>query len=346
MRPLTFSTNKHFVPLANKPLLFYAIEAVAAAGIKQIAINYNPGQLEEIKNRLGTGKKWGVNFTYILQEKPKGIADIIHVCEKFVGKSKFLVHLGDNIFYGGIKPLVAYFKKAKVEGLVTTIHHPENRRMGVPFFNKKGRLVKLIEKPKQPPHDLALPGLFFADQRIFDCFYGKKAIKPSARGEYEWPSAFQWLLDNGYRVEAKEFAGIWRDPGKFDDWIETNQFLLDADLENGFGSKLGKKVKVEGRVEIGRGCRITDSVLRGPVKIGHKVTVRNSFIGPYSSIGDGCRIIDSKVENSILMARVVIDNLKEPLDSSLIGRETVIEGNHKPFDTSEMFIGNQCHLKL
>ncbi|MFC1727830.1 glucose-1-phosphate thymidylyltransferase [Patescibacteria group bacterium] len=346
MRPLTFSSNKHFIPLANKPLLFYAIEAVASCGIKEVGINYNPGQLEEIKRYLGSGRKWSLKFTYILQKQPKGLADIVACCREFIGQSKFVMHLGDNIFYGGIKPLVDYFNKSKLNGMLTMIHHPESLRLGVPFFDKKGQIKKLVEKPKKAPHDWAIPGLYFADRNIFKCFSGKNALKPSARGEYEIPTAFQWLIDQGYQVGIEEFKGVWRDPGKFDDWIETNQFLLDADIENGIKSKLGSKVKIEGRVKVGRKCRIINSVLRGPVKVGNGVTIKGSFIGPYSSIGDNCKVIDTKVENSILMPGVIIDNLREPLDSSLIGQESVIEGNHKPFDTSEMFIGNQCHIKL
>jgi glucose-1-phosphate thymidylyltransferase len=346
MQPLTFSTNKHFIPLANKPLLFYAIEAIADSGIKKIAVNYNPGQLEEIKSYLGTGRKWGVKFCYILQEKPRGLANIIYCCRQFLGKSKFVMHLGDNIFHGGIKPLVDEFKKSKASGMLTMIHHPESFRMGVPYFDKKGRVKKLIEKPKNPPHNWAIPGLYFADSQILECFSGKKAIKPSPRGEYEITAPFQWLINQGYQVRVKEFTGTWRDPGKFDDWIETNRFLLDTDLENGYGSKLNASVKIEGRVAIGKKCRLSNSVLRGPVLIGDQVTIKDSFIGPYSSIGDGCQVAESKVENSVLMPQVKVDSLKEPLDSSLIGQGTIIEGNHKPFDTSEMFVGNQCHIKL
>jgi len=346
MRPLTFSTNKHFIPLANKPLLFYAIEAIVSSGIKEIGINYNPGQLDEIKNYLGEGEKWKAKFTYIFQEKPLGLANIVKVSQSFVGKDKFVMHLGDNIFYGGIEPLVNYFNKSKINGLLTVIHHPENSRMGVPFFDKKGNLIKYVEKPSNPPHDWAIPGLYFADCHIFDCFEGKDAIKPSARGEYEIPAAFQWLIDHNYKVETKEFSGVWKDPGKFNDWLSTNQFLLDNQIENGIKSKFDETVEIEGRVKIGKNCQIENSLLRGPIIIGDEVKIKNSFIGPYSSIGDYSEIENSRIENSVLMRKVQIINVSKQIDSSVIGEETVIKGNEKFSNFTNFFIGNQCVLKL
>ncbi len=330
MRPLTFSTNKHFIPLANKPLLFYAIEEIVEAGIKEIGVNYNPGQLEEIVSYLGDGKKWGVRFTFILQEKPAGLANIVQVSRNFLGKDKFVMHLGDNIFYGGIKPLVKKFASSKANGLLTLIHHSENCRMGVPYFDKKGKVVRLVEKPKNPPHDWAIPGIYFADHHIFECFKGKDAIAPSARGEYEIPAAFQWLIDHGYKVETQEFKGVWLDPGKFDDWIETNRFLLEKSLN---------------KAKVGKNCQIKNSVLHGPTIIGDGVVIRDSVIGPYCSIQAGCQVIKAKLENSILMKGVRLENIKQKIENSLIGEGAVIEGNHRPREIS-LFIGNQSSLKL
>lgn len=346
MRPLTFSTNKQLIPLANKPLIHYAIEAVAEAGIREVGVNYGPGQLDELKAALGTGRQWGIKITFILQEEQKGIADIVRSCQGFIGKDRFVMHLGDNIFYGGIKPLVDNFRKAKANGLITIIHHPQNLRMGVPFFNEKGRVVKLVEKPKKAPHDWAIPGLYFADEHIFECFSGKDAIKPSARGEYEIPTAFQWLIDHKYQIEVMEFKGTWLDPGKFDDWLETNQFLLDKEIKNNSASKLNKDVKIEGRVEIGKNCKVKNSFLRGPSVVGDGVMIKDSFIGPYSSIGDECQIAGTKIENSILMNGVQIRNLNRNLDSCLVGAGTLIEGNSQLSNSIELFIGNQCAIKL
>lgn len=347
MRPLTFSTNKHFISLANKPLLYYAIEEVSEAGIKEIGINYNPGQLEEIKSHLGRGERWGVNLSYILQKKPKGLANIVEVSKDFIGQDKFVMHLGDNIFYGGIRALVEEFTASKANGLLTIIHHPENVRMGVPYFDDSGRVVKLVEKPQNPPHDWAIPGVYFADEHIFECFEGKEAIKPSTRGEYEIPAAFQWLIDHGYEVRTKEFTGTWLDPGKFDDWIATNQFLLDHCLKSqNKPASFGKDVQVEGLVQIGKNCRIKNSRLIGPSLIGNNVTIEDSEIGPYCSVNDGSEVIGSKIENTILEKKVRVLRLGKTLNGSLIGEGTVIEGNGKNKEGMEVFLGNQCQLKL
>jgi len=346
MRPLTFSGNKHFIPLANKPLLFYAIEEMVAAGIRKIGINYNPGQLEEIKSHLGSGKKWGVKFTYILQDEPAGLAHIIFVSRHFLGKDRFVMHLGDNIFYGGIRKLVEQFSCNKANALLTVIHHAENERMGVPYFDRKGRLVRIVEKPQNPPHDWAVPGLYFFDHHALECFEGRGAIKPSARGELEIVSVYNWLLKHGYRVAVEEFKGVWKDPGKFDDWLETNQFLLDQLKAKKQPSWRKEGVKIEGRVKIGPGCQITNSLLRGPLIIGKGVVIQDSFIGPYSSVGDYCQIIKAQIENSVLMEGVKINSPGKPLDTCLIGKESLLEGNGQPRNNLELFLGNQCVLKM
>lgn len=167
MRPITFSSNKHFIPVANKPLILYPIETVANTGIKEIAITYNPGGLEEAKNLLGDGSQWGITITYVLQEKPAGLANIVEVCEEFVKGDSFVLHLGDNIFVEGINDAFEYFEKNKPNGLVTMLHHPDNRRLGVPYFDENGRLLKYVEKPENPLHDFAIPGLYFADSNFF-----------------------------------------------------------------------------------------------------------------------------------------------------------------------------------
>lgn len=346
MRPVTFSTNKHFIPIANKPLLFYAIEEMVKAGINQIGINYNPGQLKELKGNLGAGKKWGVEFTYILQEEPKGLAHIVKISEDFIDGEKFVMHLGDNIFYGGIKNLINKFRKSKANALLTVIHHPENYRMGVPYFSDGGELEKIVEKPKKPPHDLAVPGLYFFDSNVFQAFKGKNKIKPSERGELEIGSLYNWLLENDYQVEVGEFNGVWRDPGKFDDWIDTNQFLLDNNVEKKIDSNLDKSVKVEGRVVVGPDCVIKNSRLRGPLIIGKKVKIIDSYVGPYTSIQDKCKIENTEIQNSVLMAGVEIKSSSRPLDSCLIGRDSVVKENDRPNKTLELFLGNQCRLKI
>jgi glucose-1-phosphate thymidylyltransferase len=209
----------------------------------------------------------------------------------------FVFHLGDNIFPDGIKKLVDYFVKNKPNGLLPVVHHQDNLRMGVPLFNKAGKLIKYVEKPKSAPHDLAVPGLYFADNNFFKSFKGKDAVKPSARGEWEIPDPFQWMIDHGLKVETMKIDGLWLDPGKFDDWLSTNQTLLDLNTKLDINSKVDKNSKIEGRVKIGRHCIIKNSVIRGPVNITDNVTAINSFIGPYTSIASGCTIESCNNQN-------------------------------------------------
>lgn len=345
MQPITFSANKHFIPIANKPLIFYPIETIAAAGIKEIAITYNPGWLDQVKATLGDGSKWGVKFTFILQESPKGLANIVQVCEEFLAGDSFVFHLGDNIFTDGIKDMVDYFLKNKPNGLLPMLHHHENTRMGVPYFDKENHLVKYVEKPEKPPHDFAVPGVYFADSNFFKAFKGADKIKPSARGEYEIPAPFQWLVDHKYRVDVIEYKGKWLDPGKFDDWIETNEYILDNKLESKMESQ-PKDSSIEGRVSIGKNCEINNSKIRGPSIIGDGAKIIDSFVGPYSSISDDCEIIGSHVENSVIMNGVKIINVERPIDTSLIGTQAEIIKKVGPSNSLKLFIGEKSQIEI
>jgi len=347
MRPLTFSTNKHFIPVANKPLIFYPLETVANAGIKEIAITYNPEGLEEVKSILGDGSRWGINFTYVLQEKPIGLANIVQVCEEFLDGSPFVFHLGDNIFVDGIKEVVDYFLSKKPNGLVTMVHHKENRRLGVPYFDDQGRLLKYVEKPENPPHDFAIPGLYLADSIFFKCFKGEDVIKPSERGEYEIPAAFQWMIDHQFRVDVLEYKGKWLDPGKFDDWILANQYLLENNLEPVVESEVESSSKIEGKASIGRNCIIVNSKVVGPVIIGDNVTITDSGVGPLTSVADNCEIAGSIVKNSVLMSGVKILDVKEhPVDSSLIGTDSEVIGKNGKGATTSLFVGEKCKIQI
>ncbi len=333
MRPLTFSTNKHFIPVANKPLIFYPIETVANAGIKELGITYNPGYLEEVKSMLGDGSRWGLNLTYVLQEDPKGLANIFQVCEKYLNGESFVMHLGDNIFVDGIKDLVSLFNKDKPDGLVAMVHHKENTRLGVPYFDTDGHLIKYVEKPENPPHDFAIPGIYFFSSVVFRCFKGEDAIKPSPRGEYEISAPFQWLIDHDFKVDVLEYKGKWLDPGKVDDWLEANEYILKKNL--------GEKV------EQGKNTEIRNSKITGPVVIGDDVIIENSEIGPFTSIGDGCEIIGSYVKSSVLMSGVRISGVKEhPVEDSLIGTDSEIVGSNGRGAKTTLFVGEKCKIQL
>lgn len=347
MRPMSFYINKHFLPVANKPLIFYPIETVADAGIKEICITYNPGGLDLVKEYLGDGDRWGLKFTYVVQENPRGgLADIIRVCEKDLGGDKFLLHLGDNIFTEGIKPQVDRFIKEKPNGMVTMVKHKDNKRLGVPVFDKDGKLTDYLEKPENPPNDFAIPGLYFFDNNVFKCFDGKGKITPSERGELEIRSPYMWLIKNGFRVDVIEYKAKWLDPGKFDDWIDSNQYLLDRVLDPKILSEVDKDSKISGRVYLGKGCVVKNSEIRGPVSIKDNVSVIDSYVGPYTSIDEGCLIEGSKIENCVLMTNVKILKVGQQIDNSLIGPEAEISGNGGHKNCYEFFVGEKANIKL
>lgn len=348
MQPLTFSTNKHFIPIANKPLIHYPIEAMAEAGIKEVLITYNPGWLDYVKEKLGNGSKWGFKFTYVLQEEPKGLANIFQICEKKLKGEEFVLHLGDNIFTEGISKHAQFFLEKRPSALLmmVKVKKGENTRMGVPHVDKNGKLKKYEEKPKKPLNDFGIPGLYFFNNNVFKCFRGLGKIKPSARGELEISSPYNWLVKRGFRVDVVEYEGKWLDPGKFGDWIEANRFLLDTKLETDLNGRIDKSTKVEGRVSVGKGCKITKSEVRGPVSIGNSVTIANSYIGPYSSIADKCRIENSHVENSVLMEGVKVLNIKQPIDESLIGAGAEIIDENGPTDRMKLFIGEKSRVRI
>lgn len=347
MRPLTFSTNKHFIPLANKPVIFYPIETVANAGIKDIAITYNPGGLEEAQQILADGSRWGLKFTYVLQQEPKGLANIFQVCEEYLTGDSFVLHLGDNIFVDGIKDLVDYFEKQKPNGLVTIVKHKDNSRLGVPFFDDKGKFIKYVEKPKIPPNDFGIPGLYFFDSEVFTCFKGSDAITASARGEYEIGSAYNWLIEHRFKVEALEYKGVWMDPGKFDDWLEANQYILEHLIKAEAESKADSSSKITGKVAIGNDCQIINSQIIGPVIIGDQVIIKNSNLGPFTSAANSCQIEDSWVENSVLMTGVKIMGVKDhPVKNSLIGTDTEIISKNGQGAITSLFVGEKCRIQI
>lgn len=346
MRPLTFSTNKHFIPIANKPLIFYPIEAVAEAEIKDVAITYNLSGLDEAKEILGDGSKWGLKFTYVLQEKPLGLANIFQVCEEYLSGESFVLHLGDNIFVDGIKNQVEYFLKEKPNGLVTMVKHKDNKRLGVPFFDENGKFVKYVEKPENPPNDFGIPGLYFFDREVFKCFKAEGAIKPSERGELEISAPYNWLIDHGFRVDALEYKGVWMDPGKFDDWLLANEYLLEHKMEDLRESEVDES-EIGGKVSIGSGCKISKSKIKGPVIIGDNVEILDSEIGQNTSISDGCEIRNSRLENSVLMKGVKIENVKDhPITESLIGTDTQVLGANGHNPKTSLFVGEKCKIQI
>lgn len=347
MRPLTFSANKHFIPIANKPIIFFPIEAVADAGIKKIAITYNVGGLDEAKSVLDDGSRWGLEFTYVLQQKPLGLANIFQVCEEYLKDESFVLHLGDNIFVSGIKDLVDYFQKEKPNALVTMLKHKDNKRLGVPFFDEKGKFIKYVEKPENPPNNLGIPGLYFFDANVFKCFKGEDAISPSDRGELEIGAPYNWLIEHGFKIDALEYKGVWLDPGKFDDWLEANKYLLEHSTKHVLESEVDSTSEVEGNVSIGKNTTILRSKIKGPSIIGDNVVINDSDIGSLTSISNNCEISNSKLGNSVLMNGVkIIDVQSHSIDASLIGTDSEVIGSDGQGAKTSLFIGEKCKIQI
>ncbi len=316
LRPLTYSQQKQLIPVANKPVLFYAIEDLIEAGITKIGIITGPNReqvIETVKSR-----DWDAEITFIHQGDPKGIAHAIKVAREFLGNDDFVVYLGDNILKEGIVDHIDHFMMSDFDASILLCEVPNPQQFGVAELNDDGTIKRLVEKPKVPPSNLALVGIYFFKPIIHRAI---EHLKPSWRGELEITEAIQWLIDHGYRVGWTKVTGWWKDTGKPEDMIDVNRLILD-DLETNIKSEI--KGRIVGRVVIEEGVEIDENTtIKGPVMIGKNTKIRNSYIGPYTSIGNGCVIENTEVEDSIIMDGTTIINGGRLLES-LIGRDVKI----------------------
>lgn len=343
--PLTFTSSKQMLPIANKPLIMYALDDLISVGIKEIALIVNSARpaYEEL---LGNGSRLGIKISYIDQPQALGVAHVVKISEKFIDGDKFVYHLGDNIFTAGIRKPFEQFVKSKAEGLLTVLEHEENYRLGVPFFDEKGKLVRVVEKPDNPPNRYGVPGLYMFTSKVFEAFRGPNAIKPSARGELEIVDLYNFLLNKGYRIEVSEIVGEWRDPGKFDNFLETNKLILELKKDFKNSGIVDKDSKLTDGVDIDKGTKIINSQIVGPVVIGDNVEIRNSYIGPYTSIGSNCEIVNSKVEYSILLEDVHVTDVKGKIEASMIGKHTEISRTSQLTPTYSFRIADHCRVDL
>src|SRR5216683_1719690 len=282
MRPLTYTSAKQLIPVANKPVLMYGIEAIVAAGIEDMAIIVSPETGDEIRECIGDGSKFRANITYIEQDAPRGLAHAVLTGEKFLRDSPFVMYLGDNLLQHGITPLVEEYRSLDCNSEILLTKVPNPSQFGVAELSPDGRVVKLTEKPPQPKSDLALVGVYMFDENIFDA---AKAIKPSKRGELEITDAIQWLLDHNFIVHPHIVKGWWKDTGKIEDMLEANRTVLDT-FDRVVRGEIQGSSSIEGKVVIEEGAQIIDSVVRGPAIIGSGARVEHAYVGPYTSIGN------------------------------------------------------------
>jgi glucose-1-phosphate thymidylyltransferase len=317
LRPITFTSAKQLVPVANKPILFYGIEALAASGVREIGIVVGDTH-QEIREAVGDGRRFGVAVTYIQQEAPLGLAHAVLISEPFLGSDPFCVYLGDNLIRERLAPLVERFQSEKPNAQILLARVPDPTRFGVAEL-RDGQVVRLIEKPTAPPSDLALVGVYMFDASVFRAV---KAIKPSARGELEITDAIQWLIDQGLTVRPHVIEGWWKDTGKLEDLLEANRIILDTLAPASAGTV--ESSEVVGKVVIEAGARVTGSTVRGPAIIGKGAVVEHAYVGPFTSLGDGVILRGSEVEHSIVLEGARILDVGGRIESSLIGRQVTI----------------------
>ncbi len=318
LRPLTFSQAKQLVPVANKPVLFYGIEALQEAGIKDIGIVVGDTK-DEIKEAAGDGSRWGIRITYLEQEAPLGLAHAVKISEGFLRDEPFVMYLGDNILKSGIKSLVEEFKEKKPNSLILLTEVPDPRLFGVAEL-KNGKVVRLVEKPKKPLSNLALVGVYMFDFHIFEAI---NDIKPSWRNELEITDAIQYLVDHGYEVHPHLVSGWWKDTGKIEDILEANRLILESIVGNIQG-KVDEASKINGPVIIEEGVVVQNSIIRGPAIIGSETEIIESYIGPFTAIQERCKIIQTEIEHSIVLEGSEIRDVGSRIDESLIGRDVKI----------------------
>ncbi|HEV2821467.1 MAG TPA: glucose-1-phosphate thymidylyltransferase [Solirubrobacteraceae bacterium] len=318
LRPITHTSAKQLVPVANKPVLFYGVEAMAEAGIEEVGIIIAPETGGEIREVTGDGSRFGVRVSYIEQAEPLGLAHAVLTAEAFLGDDPFVMYLGDNLLQGGIVDLVAAFREHRPEALIllTPVSDPEN--YGVAELDG-GRVVRLAEKPAQPATDLALVGVYMFTPAIHDA---ARAIAPSARGELEITDAIQYLVDTDRRVEPHVVRGWWKDTGRLDDILEANRLVLDRVDARVEGELV--ESSCDGRVVVEPGARLERSTVRGPAIIGAGARLVDCYVGPYTAIGEGCTIERAEVEHSILLAGSSVTGLEGRMESSLLGRNVSI----------------------
>ncbi len=325
LRPITHTAAKQLVPVANKPILFYAIEAMKEAGIEDIGIIIGETGAE-VRAAVGDGSRWGVKITYLPQEAPLGLAHAVKISEEFMAGEPFVMYLGDNLIRGGIKSFVDEFNAKKPDAQILLAKVPNPNQFGVAVL-ENGKVVDLEEKPKQPKSDLALVGVYLFSQKIFPAV---NAIQPSPRGELEITDAIQYLIDQGQQVLPHVITGWWKDTGKLSDMLEANRIMLD-DLESDVQGELVGDCQIQGRVVVAKGARLESCIVRGPAIIGEGCKLTNTFVGPYTAIDSNVTITHAEIEHSIILAGSSITDINGRIVDSLLGKNVeVTRGELKP----------------
>ena len=342
LSPITHAVAKALVPIANKPILFHILEQIREAGIVDIDIIVSPETGNGIEEGAGDGSQWDAHVTYIAQSEPLGLAHAMKTARDFLGDSPFLIFLGDNLIESGVKEFVDEFNIHTPDALILLREVADPRRFGVAELNEKGEVVCLVEKPKEPKSNLAIVGVYLFNPEIHEAI---AKIKPSWRGRLEITDAIQKLLEVGKRVSSYILKGWWLDTGTRDDLLAANQVMLSSFVKRDIKGTVDSKSHVAGEVEIRQGTEVVDSTIRGPVSIAEDCRIKNSSIGPFTSIGAGTVIEDSSVENSVILENCCFRRV-ERLADSVIGGSTEVLEQESSAKAINLFVGNDARIQL
>ena len=340
LRPITHTSAKQLVPVANKPILFYALESIVAAGICEVGMIVGDTEAE-IKAAVGDGSRWGVQVTYIRQSAPLGLAHAVREAQAYLRDEPFVMFLGDNLVKEGITSFVKRFQESRPDALILLAHVPAPERFGVAEL-RDGQVVSLQEKPSRPSSDLALVGVYLFTARIFDAVH---AIRPSGRGELEITDAIQWLLDNGARVEPHVIDGWWKDTGRLEDMLEANRIVLDGLQARNEGEVRGRSQLI-GKVILEAGAAVIDSIVRGPAIIGERAQIVNSYVGPFTSISRGVEIRNSEIEHAIVLENSRILDVPVRIEDSLVGKDVLIRRTETMPKALRFMLGDHSEVEL
>ncbi|MGE5264970.1 MAG: glucose-1-phosphate thymidylyltransferase [Acidobacteriota bacterium] len=341
LRPFTYTGAKQLVPVANKPVLFYAIEDLVEAGITDIGIVIGDTG-DQVREAVGDGAAFGARVTFIPQDAPRGIAHGIKIASEFIGTDKFVLFLGDNFIRGGIVPQVSAFRDSSMNAQIILYRLEDPSSMGVAVLGDNGRVQRLIEKPKQFVSPYAVIGIYMFDHHVFEAV---NSIKPSARGELEITDTIQYLIDHGLDVCAHLLDSWWIDTGKMADILEANRLVLDI-LEPSYLGQVDSTSRIEGRVVLQKDAVVVNSTIRGPAIIGERTRIENAFVGPYTSIYHDCVIRDCEIEHSVVLEHSHVADAPARIADSLIGRNVEISRAGGQTRTLKMMVGDYSKVGL
>ncbi|MFE7856424.1 glucose-1-phosphate thymidylyltransferase [Streptomyces sp. NPDC101209] len=340
LRPITHTSAKQLVPVANKPVLFYGLEAIAQAGITEVGIVVGD-TAEEIRAAVGDGSAFGLDVTYIPQSAPLGLAHAVLIAREFLGEDDFVMYLGDNFVVGGITSLVDAFRAERPDARILLTRVADPTAFGVAQLDDSGRVVALEEKPRQPRSDLALVGVYLFTPAVHEAV---RAIKPSGRGELEITDALQWMIDAGRDVRSTTISGYWKDTGNVTDMLEVNRSVLEG-LEGRIDGTVDGRSELIGRVRVGAGARVTGSRIVGPVVIGANTVIADSYVGPFTSIAEDCRIEDSEIEYSIVLRDSSVRGVGR-VEASLIGRNVEVTPAPRKPAAHRLVLGDHSKVQI